>query len=196
MWRLFSGIVLLVVLAVFSAVAQTNDAAGATNSESAEVKAAEAFRAAVLRTEQMRDQCIQGRRLICGKILQVKPEGLVVESGYTNLLREPLTKSWLVPGTVTASKAENQVEGNEPGSMCIGRVFLTDLPRSRGGSRGAKPKQYDYVIITGYPAGQHTYTSLGTITRTVRCFSAQLTKAVQANLQPPTNTPPASVEKK
>ena len=42
------------------------------------------------RAEAMRTVCIQGRRSICGKILQVLPEGLVVESGYTNLLREPL----------------------------------------------------------------------------------------------------------
>jgi len=31
--------------------------------------------------------CIEGRRRICGKVLQIVPEGLVVESGYVGLLR-------------------------------------------------------------------------------------------------------------
>ena len=138
--------------------------------------------------EAMRAVCIQGRRSICGKILQVLPEGLVVESGYTNLLREPLTRSWLVPGTVTASRANGLQESSQPGSICIGPVFLTDLPKSRG----HKPQRYDYVIIEGYPAGQFTYTSVGTVQHTVRRFSAQLIKAVDFNLQQ-TNPPAAGV---
>jgi hypothetical protein len=192
MRRINVCIMLLAVLAAFPALAQTNRASAATNSAMAEAKAEAAFRAAVLHTEEVRAKCIQGRRLICGKILLVQPEGLVVESGYTNLLREPLTKSWLVPGTAVASRAEDQVEGNEPGATCIGTVFLTDLPRSRG----AKPKRYDYVILTGYPTGQHTYTSLGTITKTVRSFSAQLPRAVAENLQSSTNLPPAEAKVK
>ena len=135
--------------------------------------------AAVLHAEQVRDDCIKGRRSICGKILQILPDGLVVESGYTNLLRDPLTKSWLVPGTVVASRADNLIEQDEPGSVAVGRVFLTDYPKSRK----AKPARYDYVIIEGYPAGEYTYTSLGTIHRTVRHFSAVLAKAVDLNLQ-------------
>src|ERR1039457_4773239 len=43
--------------------------------------------------EQVRAACLQGRRSICGRILRVLPDGLIVESGYTNLLREPLSKS-------------------------------------------------------------------------------------------------------
>ena len=74
------------------------------------------------------------------------------------------------------------------GAICIGPVFLTDLPKSRGN----KPKQYDYVIIEGYPAGQFTYHSVGTVQHTVRRFSAQLVKAVELNLQP-TNQPAAAV---
>jgi hypothetical protein len=129
--------------------------------------------------EEMRARCIEGRRRICGKILQVLPDGLVVESGYTNLLRDPLTKSWLVPGTVTASPAKNLLESAEPGGVCVGRVFLTGLPKGRG----VKPARYDYVIIEGYPAGQYTYTSLGTIHRTVRRFSASLSQAVDIDMQ-------------
>ncbi len=80
-------------------------------------------------TEQVRAECLDGRRMICGKILRVLPDGLVVESGYTDLLRPPLTDSWLVPGTVTATPAPNLVESREPGSVCVGTVFLTDLPK-------------------------------------------------------------------
>src|SRR5271169_4691330 len=52
--------------------------------------------------EEIRTACIEGRRIICGKILKILPDGLVVDSGFTNLLRAPLTRSWLAPGTVSA----------------------------------------------------------------------------------------------
>ena len=136
--------------------------------------------------EQVRNTCIHGRRSICGRILYVMPDGFVVESGYTNLVREPLTSSWLVPGTVMASRATNLLEGMTPGSICVGTIYLADLPKSKK----LKPKKYDYVIIEGYPAGQYTYTSVGTIRKTVRCFSAQLSQAVALNLQAEPQSPP------
>ena len=136
---------------------------------------------------EIRTDCIQNRRLICGKILQVLPEGLVVESGYTNLLQRPLERSWLVPGTVLASRAPNLVEGKEPGSICAGLVFLTDYPKSRR----TNPKPFDYVILIGYPAGQYTYASVGALQRTVRRFSASLPEAVRLNFYGVTNEAPA-----
>lgn len=129
--------------------------------------------------EKVRTICIEGRRLVCGKILKVLPDGLVVDCGYTNLLRQPLTRSWLVPGTVKASRAENLLEENKPGANCFGLVFLTNLPKGKK----FKPAQYDYVIIEGYPAGQYIYTSVGSIQRTVRQFSASLNAAVNWNLK-------------
>lgn len=126
-------------------------------------------------SEQLRAKCIAERRSICGKILRIFPEGILVESGYTNLARALLTKSWLIPGIVTAVRAENLLETGEPGGLCIGRVFLTDLPRGR-------PHQYDYVVIAGYPSGEFTYTSVGSVRKTVRRFSANLDKAVRTNL--------------
>jgi hypothetical protein len=129
--------------------------------------------------ETVRAICIEGRRLVCGKILEVLPDGLVVDSGYTDLLRQPLIQSWLVPGTVKASRAENLLEENKPGANCIGLVFLTNLPKGKK----FKPAQYDYVIIEGYPAGQYTYTSVGSVQRTVRQFSASLNGAVNWNLK-------------
>jgi hypothetical protein len=126
-------------------------------------------------SEQLRSQCIAGRRSICGKILRVFPGGILVESGYTNLARAPLTKSWLIPGTVTAARGEKLVETREPGALCIGTVFLTDLPRG-------KPHPYDYVVIAGYPTGDFTYTSVGSVRKTVRKFSANVDKAVRTIL--------------
>ena len=144
------------------------------------------------RAEQIRATCLQGRRRICGKVLKVLPEGIVVESGYTDLLRPPLTASWLVPGTVTATRTPNLIESSEPASICIGTVFLTDLPKAHG----KKPKPYDYVILLGYPAGTHTYTSLGTVTKTVRRFTGTVGAAVKLNLaaeeKAATAPPPAS----
>jgi hypothetical protein len=168
---MLAQVALVAIAAAFSAAAQTNVAApSATNATTAvgEIPRLEL-------SEQMRSRCIAGRRSICGKILRIFPNGILVESGYTNLLRQPLTKSWLVPGSVLASRAQNLVESREPGALCAGPVFLTDLPRG-------KPRQYDYVIIAGYPTGEFSYTSVGTIQRTVRRFSANLDKAVKANL--------------
>ena len=131
------------------------------------------------RAEHIRAGCLQNRRIICGKILKVLPGGLVVDSGYADLLRPPLNKSWLIPGSVSASRPANAVESHEPEAICVGVVFLTDFPKSRGAS--AKPKQYDYVSLLGYPAGQYTYTSVGTVQKTVRRFSANLLTAVNVN---------------
>jgi hypothetical protein len=134
---------------------------------------------AALRHEQdVRMACIEGRRLICGKILEILPEGLIVESGYTNILREPLSRSWLIPGTAEASRAENLIESKTPGAICVGRVLLADTPKAKK----AKPARYDYVIVEAYPAGQSTYNSAINVRRTVRKFSASLVAAVQKSL--------------
>jgi len=110
----------------------------------------------------------------------VLPDGLLVESGYTSLLRTPGNHGWLVSSSISASHPAAMVEGREPESVCAGVVFLTNTPQARGPA--AKPKLYDYVILLGYPAGQHTYTSVGDLKKTVRRFSADLQKAVKLNL--------------
>ncbi|MDB6068587.1 MAG: hypothetical protein JWR26_4795 [Pedosphaera sp.] len=121
----------------------------------------------------IRLECIQNRRAICGKILKVLPDGLVIQSGYTNLMRAPLNRSWLVPGSVNEQPAADLVEDNQPDCVCIGLIFLTDLPKK------PEPKLYDYVNLTGYPTGQYTYTSVGDVRRTVRRFSASLPNAIE-----------------
>jgi hypothetical protein len=130
------------------------------------------------RLEDIRLDCIQKRRTICGKILKVLPEGLVVDSGYTNIMRDPLNHSWLVPGSVQAQQATNLVEGDQPNCVCLGLVFLSNPPK-----KPAKPaaRLHDYVILTGYPTGQYTYTSVGDLRRTVRRFSAKLAAAIEWN---------------
>jgi hypothetical protein len=122
---------------------------------------------------EIRVDCIQSRRIICGKILKVLPEGLVVDSGYASLMRSPLNHSWLVPGTVTAQRAANLVEGNQPDSVCIGLVFLTDLPKR------PTAKVYDYVNLSGYPTGQYSYVSVGDLRRNVRKFSTKLLASIR-----------------
>jgi hypothetical protein len=150
---------------------------------------AEQARAFEQATEKIRADCIHGRRIICGRIEKILPDGLVIDSGYTNLMRSPLDKSWLVPGTAQAVRESNLIEGNEPGCVCVGLVFLTDVPKSRS----AKPKLYDYVVILAYPTGQYTYTSVGTIRRTVRRFSAALTNAIRVNRDAAGIRPPVIV---
>ena len=166
------------------AIAPLLSALGQTNDNSTVAQKVQAYGQAV---EKIRTDCIQGRRIICGKILKLLPDGLVVESGYTNLMRPPLNKSWLIPGTVQASNQANLVEDNEPGCVCVGPVFLTALPKSR---RAPKPKLYDYVVIEAYPAGKYTYTSVGTIQRTVRRFAATLQTALRINREIAGLTPP------
>ena len=45
------------------------------------------------RVEAVRAVCIQSRRIICGEIIMIFPDGIVVDSGYTNLLCAPLNQS-------------------------------------------------------------------------------------------------------
>jgi hypothetical protein len=163
-------LILILLFLTLPTWAQTNSVPstlhGQTNKSLSRGQQIEAFRA----------ECIQQRRTICGKILKVLPDGLVVESGYTNLMRAPLSHSWLAPGSVQAAKAANLIEGQQPDCVCVGLVFLTNLPRK------PVPKLYDYVNIPGYPMGSYTYTSVGDLRRTVRRFSTKLSKAVQWHL--------------
>ena len=107
------------------------------------------------------------------------PEGLVVDSGYTNLMREPLKSSWLIPGTVTAKRAVNLVESSQPDSVCVGQLFIADAPISKS----AKPKIYDFVVLEGFPIGEFTYTSVGELKRTVRKFTCKIANAVRWKLE-------------
>ena len=173
----------LIFLFAASATAQTNAPAAANLAERQKALSRIELK------EQIRSQCLEGRRSICGKILRIMPDGMLVEAGYNNLLREPLTKSWLAPATVIASPAQDLVEGKNPGAICVGTVFLTDIPRG-------KPHLYDYVIVAGYPTAETTYTSVGTIKKTVRRFSANLDKAVAANLAATNQLRSASAETK
>jgi hypothetical protein len=125
--------------------------------------------------EFVRSNCIQNRRIICGRIVKMLPGGLIVDSGYTDLMRQPLESNWLIPGTVETHRAPNLVEKNEPDCACAGLVFLTDIPRSRR----AKPKVLDYVVLEGFPTGNFTYNSVGNVQRTVRRFSCSLPIATQ-----------------
>src|ERR1700760_2210615 len=98
----------LFALAVTSATAQTNNFA---------------------QSEKIRQECIEGRRKICGRVLEVTPSGLVVDSGYTGLLEAPLNQSWVTRSNVEPSRPSVQVESAAPDSIAIGLLFLTDLPK-------------------------------------------------------------------
>lgn len=141
--------------------------------------------------ERIRTDCINGRRLICGKVLKVLPDGLVVDSGYTDLLRPPLTQSWVISGTVSARRNPTVLELKTPGTPCVGWIFLTDIPKRQ------KVKNFDYVVMMGYPAGTYVYTPAPNVKKTIRKFSAGLDTAVRLICQaaesfpkgPPTQRP-------
>jgi hypothetical protein len=128
------------------------------------------------KAELMRSVCVNGRRHICGQVVQVTPDGLVVDSGYTDLLRAELSKSWVAPSTVTTSRPANLVEENTPGAPCIGVIFLAEIPKRPA------VKLYDYVIIEAYPAGDYVYQPVPGVTKNIRRFSARLEGAVEWNL--------------
>ena len=172
-------IILRCILLPLIFLAHAPHAKAQTNPEGAQAPRLEHMDQAGALHEQVRAACIQGRRRICGRILRVLPTGLVIESGYTSLLRTNFQSSWVIPGTVVASREPNLVETPQPDSVCVGTIFLTDLPRHRG----AKVKPYDYVVLTAYPAGQYTYNSVGTIQHTVRRFSGGLETAVRLTLE-------------
>jgi hypothetical protein len=81
------------------------------------------------RAEKIRAECIQGRRYVCGRVLQITPAGLVVDSGYPSLLQPPLNRSWLTRANVAPARPAVLVEGAEPDAIAVGLVFLTDLPK-------------------------------------------------------------------
>ena len=135
-----------------------------------------------VRAEQLRAKCLEERRCVSGRVLKVFPDGLLVESGYPSLLRDSLHGAWHLPGTVVASRPPNLVETREPDSICVGTVFLTDLPKMRGG-KSEHIEPYDYVVLHSYPAGNYTYASVGDVTHTVRRFSGGLETAVKLILE-------------
>jgi hypothetical protein len=156
--------------ALLSAVAQINFSTPAATNQAVTVTE---------RAEQIRAQLIQQRRLICGRIVKLLPEGVVIDSGYTNLLLAPLNRAWLTPATAVVPRDHSLVESQTPDAVCVGLVFLTDLPKTPG----AKPKQFDYVCLEGFPMGQFTYTSVADLQRTVRKFSTKINLAVRAQLE-------------
>ena len=187
------------MFAAISVVAQTYDVASTNQSMSFSNEPLARFQSTTnqalsvtQRIEAIRAHCIQKRRIVCGRILKVLPDGFIVESGYTNLMREPLNRSWLVPRTAIAARATNILEEDRPESVCVGLIFLTDTPKSRR----LRAKQYDYVLIVAYPTGQYNYTSIGTIRRSIRRFSASLSRAIGFNLQDKNKiqTPPAEIK--
>jgi len=133
----------------------------------------------VPRTEQIRSACIEGRRFICGRVLEVTPDGLVVDSGYRQLLSPPFNHNWVVRGTAQVSREANAVEAQKPDAVCVGLVFLSNIPKR------PPVRVYDYVVIHGYPAGSHSYMPVPGVEKTIRRFSASLERAVEFNADRP-----------
>ena len=129
------------------------------------------------RAEQLRAACLAGERHICGRVLQILPHGLVVESGYTNLLDPHYVQAWRVPGTAAIPRHLAPVEPDTPGAPCVGLVYVTDLPKRPA------VKLYDYVTIRAYPAGRHDYAPVPGVSRTLRQFAVRLSTAVRLNLE-------------
>lgn len=164
-------------LAVTTASAQVNQSVFAqTNQIQAPPDITNENMAVMQHVEELRAICIKNRRMICGRILQILPEGIVVDSGYTNLMRAPLNRSWLIPGTAAAERAANIVEQTEPDAICLGQVFLTDLPKA---PPNRKLKEFDFVVLEGFPMGKYTYVSAANVPHTVRKFSTKVTTAVR-----------------
>jgi hypothetical protein len=136
----------------------------------------EAQNALAQRAEEVRMSCIEGRRYVCGRVMQILPEGLVVDSGYPELLKPPFNQSWVVRANVSLTKNPSLIEEKKPDAVCVGLVFLTGIPKR------PTVKAYDYVVIHGYPAGEHLYSPVPEVKKTIRQFSASLERAVSLTL--------------
>lgn len=127
------------------------------------------------RAEQIRTRCIEGRRFIAGRVVQVTTDGLVVDSGYSQLLSPPFNHSWVVRGTASVTRDPHAVEAKKPDAVCVGLVLLSNIPKR------PPVKLYDYVVLHGYPAGEHAYVPVAGVEKTIRRFSASLERAVELN---------------
>lgn len=116
--------------------------------------------------------------MIAGRVVQVTPEGLVVESGYSKLLSPPFNSSWVVRGTALLQPDPHAVEQNRADAMCVGLVFLCNLPKRPA------VRIYDYVLLHGYPAGEHIYVPVPGIEKTIRRYSGSLERAMERGLHP------------
>lgn len=128
------------------------------------------------RVADIRAACVNGRRCVCGKVIQIVPEGLVVESGYTALMEPPFIGSWVIPGGALVNRDPKLIERDEPASPCIGTVLLTDFPKRPA------VKLYDYVLLQGYPAGEYLYTPIPGVQKEIRKFAGGLDTAVKLKL--------------
>jgi hypothetical protein len=155
----------LLLLATLSALAQTN--APSVPAESAAIEK---------HTAEIRTDCINGRRCICGKVIQIVPDGVIVESGYTDLLKPEFNESWVVSERAMVKRDPKLLERAEPASPCIGTIFLTDIPKR------PKVKLYEYVVLQAYPAGTYQYIPVPGVEKTVRKFAAGLDTAVKLRL--------------
>lgn len=174
-----AGIIVgLFLLPACCARSQTNSIPAASNPTSFAKLTSPAPEPEAVRAEEIRASCLANRRCVCGRVLKVFPTGVLVDSGYTTLFRSALRGAWLLPSTVMARRDPHLVEGHEPDSVCVGLVFLTDLPRRPHSKRPPTVHPYDYIVLHSYPAGQFSYTSVGGIQRTVRRFSGGLETAV------------------
>ena len=156
--------------AVLPAVAQTN--VSSSTNQTNHISAPErAQRAAEIRTA-----CINGRRCVCGKVIKIVPEGLIVDSGYTALMDPPFTQSWVIPGGAMVNRDSKLLERSEPASPCIGTVLLTDFPKRPA------VELYGYVLLQAYPAGEYLYTPVPGVEKQIRKFAGGLDTAVRIKL--------------
>jgi hypothetical protein len=153
------------------AVAQTNITSSTNQTNQTAVRDREQ------RAAEIRTACINGRRCVCGKVIKIVPEGLIVESGYTALMEPPFTESWVIPGGALVNRDSKLLERSEPASPCFGTVLLTDLPR--------RPvvKLYDYVLLQAYPAGEYLYTPVPGVQKPIRKFAGGLDTAIKIKLE-------------
>ena len=180
---MFTKFAIVALLGVLGASADTN-LAPVTNRtvptaliESPIPARREPVEAPAVRAEKVRTECVEGRRFVCGRVLAVSAAGLVVDSGYSALLNPPFNQSWVVRRNASVSRDSAAVEEKRPDAMCIGQVFLSDIPKR------PEVKVYDYVVLHAYPAGQEIYRPVPGIEKKLRRFSASLERAVKWKLE-------------
>lgn len=164
-------ILLMMLSAWLPVAAQTNISTSANPTNQTAVRNSDQPAAAI------RVACINGRRCVCGKVIKIVPDGLIVESGYTALMEPPFTGSWVIPSGALVKRDSKLIERNEPASPCIGTILLTDFPRR------PPVKLYDYVLLQAYPAGGYLYTPVPGVEKQIRKFAGGLETAIRLRLE-------------
>ena len=109
-------------------------------------------------------------RTIAGKVLQKRPNGLLVDSGAYEMPPDA-EKEYVLHGKTSLRRnrvgQDKQTDGDEPGAVYVGLVLLVDFPKY------SVVVDDDLIRVLAHPIGEYSYRTAQNAQSTVRKFSAK-----------------------